>query len=833
MPLFTLHDLTLTSLFVDKKKTMISLKRSAASCITSLLLLLSQVGVWAQDLPESTTRILTIGDDLVIGSVPGGFRAEMFYKLIADGYNVDMIGTQTSNPYSNEMDPDHEGYNDKNIIFFDDEDYVNGLVDLVQDPDIVIAYAGTKDFIDEIEIPMVIYRYASLLERLADAFPHATIIASTLLGGYTNSFIDDMFNYNLNDRVYELNLQGKKVIIADVASEVSPDAMIDDSYLPTQEGYDVVGRVYAETIESAITPNGSYDDPVITDAINTSSNKIKIFFSKPLADESVDSVINFELDYGLEVFQANLLASKRTIVLKTSDFSQFEETDAPMKVTILQGVKDRTGLELARNSFITFILGRSPRSPTVERTPYPTLPPQQKIEGATLPPAISSKLPLSKTRILPLGDMLTVGEDYPGGYRNHLFDLLVALGYNAQMLGTRTSNPGDFPLYHEGWERKGIDFFFNLVEDFVGVIPDPDVVLLHVGMVDIIEDENPNDVALTAVYRLEQLILKIHEILPFTNIIATNLIEHQFPDIDDKVQSLFNDAVKDQIDSLSGRGVKVTFLDLRSALAGVNPPVMVKEVNNDLALTNQKDGYVQMAASWMTAMVDVIGPHGDNSAPEISRVEALDSYDAIEITFSKPISDASTNKNKFVLEYDIEVEDVELDDEKRVLTLSTSNFIDLEGAPLTLRVKNNAVHDRTSEKRALKDGTTFTFQIPPLKTTLGPSLSPAGAGDLNSAPSPPTAAPTKILYRTIIVPSKGKGKKKGKKKGKGKKKKWTAAPTTPPVGSGDQSNNSLLNNGSNNDDASDRETKIVYVYQYQYGGKGKGKKKKKHVRKRL
>ena len=145
-----------------------------------------------------STRILTIGDTTVIGTVPGGFRADLYYNLIDEGYNVDMIGTQVTNPYSSEMDPHHEGYNDQPILFFDDIDFFNNLLDNVETPDVVIVYAGTTDFIEEIEIPMIIYRYANLLSNLATIFPSSQIIASSLLGGYSNAFIDSLFNENLN-----------------------------------------------------------------------------------------------------------------------------------------------------------------------------------------------------------------------------------------------------------------------------------------------------------------------------------------------------------------------------------------------------------------------------------------------------------------------------------------------------------------------------------------------------------------------------------------------------------------------------------------------------------
>ena len=62
-------------------------------------------------LPPSTTKILTFGDDMTVGSnAPGGFRIGLYSELKYLGYNVDMLGTKETNP-SNiiDFDPHHEG----------------------------------------------------------------------------------------------------------------------------------------------------------------------------------------------------------------------------------------------------------------------------------------------------------------------------------------------------------------------------------------------------------------------------------------------------------------------------------------------------------------------------------------------------------------------------------------------------------------------------------------------------------------------------------------------------------------------------------------------------
>jgi hypothetical protein len=307
--------------------------------------------------------------------------------------------------------------------------------------------------------------------------------------------------------------------------------------------------------------------------------------------------------------------------------------------------------------------------------------------------------------------------------------------------------------------QRFLDKTIEQVELIGLTVPDPDVILLHMGMVDIIADENPDEDAVSAIYRYQLLILKIFELRPHANIIATNLIQHQFPAVDEKVQSLFNEGIKDAIDDIASRGHKITFLDLRSK---VNP-YMVKDVNNDIDLTDP-EGYKNMANGWLEAILNVIGPHGDLSVPAITKVKALDSYDSIEITFSKPILIDSTRRQQlFSLEYNIQVLESQLDEEKRTVTIKTTNFSFMEGAPLILTVGDNAIKDRTPVGRALPAGTSITFQVPPNV------LSSARGGTV--APSPPSSLIYVGGYRGVG----GKVSNKSPKSSKGKSKRYPPA----------------------------------------------------------
>jgi len=156
----------------------------------------------------STTRILPIGGSLTRGKnqYPGGYRRNLYKKLITDGYNVDFLGTKTFNRASN-IDPHHEGNEYKLINFFNR--FAEFWLDKIEDPDVIMLDIGTYDFDVNNDVENFVNRYDSLIKKLSSLRPYAHIIATNLLvcNEPENSSIQTHFNPASGIRVSYLDIR--------------------------------------------------------------------------------------------------------------------------------------------------------------------------------------------------------------------------------------------------------------------------------------------------------------------------------------------------------------------------------------------------------------------------------------------------------------------------------------------------------------------------------------------------------------------------------------------------------------------------------------------------
>jgi hypothetical protein len=648
------------------------------------------------------------------------------------------------------------------------------LKDDIETPDIILVNAGSNDFDQEYVIANAVYRYSDLLKSICDKFPYSHIVASTLIGADLDGGQDIqnavafLFNIPLeNDVIPELrDIYGCKISSVDMAGLVPSNQnylteFMDTRYLPTKYGYDSIGEKWTKKVKSIFLPNGSKDVPEVFSAVVTSENKLELTFTKPMIDSIENDVENFQISHGVAVYQATLDSFKRKVILSTSNLSSLENKD--LTISVKNGLRDRNPVPDRKETlssepfYVTYNIGGDdvddygygPEGP-------PQGPPEPDYSGE------NAKIPPTLTKILPIGDTLTVGTDkFPGGYRGLLYDTLTALGYNVSMLGTRSSSEPaqasdtDMDFYHEGWDGKSIDFFSGTAESFLDAIECPDVILLHVGMMDFVNDEDISN----AIYRFVTLLREISDAQPHSNIIATNLMQHKEDTVDDHIQSYFNGMIQEQVDFMASSGVKVTFLDMR---AGTNP-VRVKTVNGgEITLTNQNSGFEKMSDAWVGAIQKVLTPHGDNSDPAVSHIR-VNGHNEIEIVFSKPIANKSVNNlDRFQFDMgDITVESATLNEEKRKIALKTSDFSEYAGFPIGFTITRGIV-DRTPDKRPLGqfEG---TFLIPKDDIPFPPPLDPTPTASPSSSSGQSPTRPTKPTKPKPSKPSKTNESKKSTK----------------------------------------------------------------------
>ncbi len=310
---------------------------------------------------------------------------------------------------------------------------------------------------------------------------------------------------------------------------------------------------------------------------------------------------------------------------------------------------------------------------------------------ALLGGAASAQTP--PTRILPLGDSITFGSGAAGGYRNKLYALLTSAGFNVDFVGVQTGNPvATLPdLDHQGIGGWRIDQVDADIPKWLGVVADPDVILLHIGTNDFGQNLDTGN----AINRWDALITKLAAKLPYAHIIATNLMERGEP-ANSNIQAQFNPQVVARINAQAALGRRVTFLDMRAA-------VPLAEMPDNLH--PGQAGYDHMADAWAPAVQSIITPLGDSLPPGISRALATADRTHVSITFSKPVADTAANPANFALSGGLTISAAVLDAARRTVTLTTSQQTLGTGYTVTV----NGITDRTPAALALPASTTATF----------------------------------------------------------------------------------------------------------------------------
>jgi hypothetical protein len=130
-------------------------------------------------------------------------------------------------------------------------------------------------------------------------------------------------------------------------------------------------------------------------------------------------------------------------------------------------------------------------------------------------------------KVLPLGDSITDGIGFSGGYRVELFSKAISAGKNLTFVGKSMNGPDKvggetFPKNHEGHSGWTIEQIDGIVETYA-LDPEPHIVLLHIGTNDMRVNANG------ATDRLETLVDRILADLPNSLLVLSNIIFMGFP----------------------------------------------------------------------------------------------------------------------------------------------------------------------------------------------------------------------------------------------------------------------------------------------------------------
>ena len=317
----------------------------------------------------------------------------------------------------------------------------------------------------------------------------------------------------------------------------------------------------------------------------------------------------------------------------------------------------------------------------------------------------------TKLRIMPLGDSLTVGEGVEAGYRKSLFYNLQRNGYDVEFVGSSTENSSnEMPIvdHHEGHGYWKINRFIEFGREIFETAGDLDVILVMIGTEDM-----RKGAYLSAINRLDALLLNIATLQPYAHIIVSNLLplkKHEWNNIvNDRIELYFNAYVPATVRKHRQAGRKVDFVDSAKHLGST--------YLEDWKHLNE-EGYSNMGNLWAKAIKRNIGPNGDSYPPQPTHAEGSTNGKQIILSFSKPLSDDSTNITNFLVKEGLQIINATLDDEKRKITLNIANSAqqnEIEGAgrDKALGFKKvtilGGITDRTEKKLSVQSDTQIEY----------------------------------------------------------------------------------------------------------------------------
>ena len=195
-------------------------------------------------------RILPLGASIVYGlmsSSGNGFRYALRNQLVDKGNPVRFVG---SNHSGSMIDNECEAWPGYTI----DQVAEKAELSIPSQPNLVLLHVGTNDAVQNLDIENAGDRLGSLIDRLFDAIPGVTVVASTLLpnGNSKTQANVEIYNRKIPDVVQMRQADGKQIVYVDFSSSYfSTSDLSSDGTHPTDAGYLKMAEVWYQGITAA------------------------------------------------------------------------------------------------------------------------------------------------------------------------------------------------------------------------------------------------------------------------------------------------------------------------------------------------------------------------------------------------------------------------------------------------------------------------------------------------------------------------------------------------------------------------------------------------------
>lgn len=207
---------------------------------------------------DGVLHVWTLGDSITVG-VEGGFRNDIYNMLTADGYEVDLVGTQYDD--SAEIDDgDHEGHT---AYTFDlTREDVDGWLAAIHRPDVVLMLLGSNDFAwwTNEQPSDHLASMLDLVDHLLAVLPGAAVVVATL-PPQSAAIVEDVHR-DRNEMVSEFNelvlealpqheAYGEHVFLADVHARIDLSELYDGIH-PTREAHREVAEAWYDVLKQIL-----------------------------------------------------------------------------------------------------------------------------------------------------------------------------------------------------------------------------------------------------------------------------------------------------------------------------------------------------------------------------------------------------------------------------------------------------------------------------------------------------------------------------------------------------------------------------------------------------
>ncbi|NUT47461.1 MAG: SGNH hydrolase [Saccharothrix sp.] len=212
---------------------------------------------------DSGVKVMPLGDSITDGfNVPGGYRVELWNKLVAGGRTVDFVGSMANGP-SSLGDRNHEGHSGWTIAQIN-----NNITTWLSTyaPRTILLHIGTNDMYgsDPAGAPQ---RLSSLVDRITTLAPNADLFVATITPLSSFDSAVRTFNATIPGMVQSKVNAGKRVHLVDMYRALTT-ADLADGVHPNAGGYAKMATAWHNALMSV---PGSIGDPGTTTTTTTTT----------------------------------------------------------------------------------------------------------------------------------------------------------------------------------------------------------------------------------------------------------------------------------------------------------------------------------------------------------------------------------------------------------------------------------------------------------------------------------------------------------------------------------------------------------------------------------